>query len=74
MEEGRAVMAWCELRAAFRSFQLNLIASADVGANYPDRRAVLLQRCQRQIAAELHGADMRCQKGVLYGQGTKGTA
>ncbi len=65
MEEGRAVMAWCELRTAFRSFHLDRIASADVGARYPERRAVLLQRCRQQIAAELHDADMRCQEGVL---------
>lgn len=65
MEEGRAVMAWCELRAAFRSFHLDRIASADVGARYPERRAELLQRCRQQIAAELHDADTRCQEGVL---------
>lgn len=65
MEEGRAVMAWCELRSAFRSFHLDRIATADVGARYPERRAVLLQRCREQIAAELHDADTRCQEGVL---------
>lgn len=65
MEEGRAVMAWCELRGAFRSFHLDRIASADMGAGYPERRAVLLQRCRAQIAAELHDADMGCQGGVL---------
>lgn len=61
MEEGRAVMAWCELRQAFRSFHLHRIASAEAGARYPERRAVLLQRCRQQIAAELHDADTRCQ-------------
>lgn len=65
MEEGRAVMAWCELRTAFRSFHLDRIASADVGAKYPERRATLLQRCREQIAAELHDADTGCQGGVL---------
>ncbi len=65
MEEGRAVMAWCELRGACRSFHLDRIASADVGTTYPERRAVLLQRYRQQIAAELHDADRRCQGGVL---------
>lgn len=65
MEEGRAVMAWCELRNAFRTFHLDRIARADVGAKYLERRAVLLQRCRQQIAAELHDADTRCQGGVL---------
>ena len=65
MEEGRAVMAWCELREAFRSFHLDRIASADVGVRYPERRAVLLQRCREQIAAERRHADTRCQEGVL---------
>lgn len=65
MEEGRAVMAWCEMRGAFRSFHLHRIASAEMGAKYPERRAVLLQRYRRQVAAELHDADTRCQGGVL---------
>ncbi|WP_267381513.1 YafY family protein [Sphingomonas sp. GC_Shp_6] len=65
MEEGRAVMAWCELRGAFRYFHLERIANADVGAKYSERRAVLLQRCQQQIAAEQHDADTRCQESVL---------
>ena len=65
MEEGRAVMAWCELREAFRSFHLDRIAGADVGARYPERRAVLLRRCRQQIAVELHDADTGCQEGVL---------
>ncbi len=65
MEEGRAVMAWYEMRRVFRSFHLNRIASADVGAKYPERRAVLLQRCREQIAAEQHDAGTRCQGDVL---------
>lgn len=65
MEDGRAVMAWCELRRAFRTFHLHRVARADVGARYPERRAVLLQRCRAQIAAELHAADTGCQQGML---------
>ena len=65
MEEGRAVMAFCELRGAFRSFHLDRIASADLGVSYPERRAVLLQRCRQQIAAELHDAATGCQEGVV---------
>ena len=65
MEEGRAVMAWCELRGAFRTFHLDRIASADAGAKYPERRAVLLQRCREQVAAEQHDADTRCQGDML---------
>lgn len=65
MEDVRAVMAWCELRGAFRTFHLDRIASADLGATYPERRAVLLRRCREQVAAELHDADTRRQEGVL---------
>lgn len=64
-EEGCAVMAWCELRRAFRSFRLDRIASAALGPRYPESRAVLLQRCRAQIMVELHDADPRCQEGML---------
>lgn len=65
MRDGRAVMAWCELREAFRSFHLDRIASAEAGDRYLERRAVLLQRCRQQIAAERRHADTRCQGGVV---------
>lgn len=64
-DEGQAVMAWCELRGAFRSFHLTRVASAEAGARYPARRAVLLHRCRQQIAAERYAADTGCQHGVL---------
>lgn len=64
-DEGRAVMAWCELRMAFRSFHVARIVSAVVGERYPDRRAVLLQRYRQQIANELHDAATGCQGSVL---------
>ncbi|UAK25598.1 helix-turn-helix transcriptional regulator [Sphingomonas nostoxanthinifaciens] len=62
MEDGRFVIAWCELRNAFRHFRLDRIATADVGACYPERRAVLLQRWQQQLEAEQYNADKRCQE------------
>lgn len=65
MEHGRAVMAWCTLRAAFRTFHLDRVIAAEPGAPYPERRAVLIQRCRAQIAAELQHADTRCQGGMV---------
>lgn len=65
MEEGRAVMAWCELRRAFRCFHLVRIVSAALGKRYPERRTILVQRYREQIAIELHNAATVCQGGVL---------
>lgn len=61
MEEVRMVVAWCELRGAFRHFRIDRISSADMGDGYPERRAVLLRRWRDQQRAE-DDAVMICQQ------------
>jgi predicted DNA-binding transcriptional regulator YafY len=62
MEEVRMVVAWCELRSAFRHFRIDRISSANLGDAYPERRAVLLRRWRDQQRAEEVDAAMRCQQ------------
>jgi predicted DNA-binding transcriptional regulator YafY len=43
-DQARVLMAWCELRADFRNFRTDRIASAEVlDARYPKRRQALLE-------------------------------
>ena len=61
MEDIRMVVAWCELRSAFRHFRLDRISSANLGEAYPERRAVLLRRWRDQLRAEEVDAAIGCQ-------------
>jgi len=40
--EARVLIAWCEMRQAFRTFRTDRIAAADRRGRYPGRRAALL--------------------------------
>jgi predicted DNA-binding transcriptional regulator YafY len=52
-ESTRLVIAWCELRAAFRSFRTDRISAARFGeARYPERPATLRARWRRHREAE----------------------
>jgi predicted DNA-binding transcriptional regulator YafY len=48
MDNARVVVAWCELRRAFRFFRTDRIVSAVAGERYPARRADLLRDFQAQ--------------------------
>jgi predicted DNA-binding transcriptional regulator YafY len=65
MEDMRMVVAWCELRGAFRHFRIDRLASAKVSGVYPGRRAILLQDWRRQLEGEEKAADRNCQQDVL---------
>lgn len=55
----RLIIAWCELRQAFRSFRTDRMNHAEVLADkYPERRKVLLKRLQEQHAGESGGLQM----------------
>jgi predicted DNA-binding transcriptional regulator YafY len=61
MEDGQFVIAWCELRGAFRHFRLDRIAAAGLGDTFPQRRAQLLRRWRDQLSAEVLDAAISCQ-------------
>jgi predicted DNA-binding transcriptional regulator YafY len=61
MEEVRLVVAWCELRGAFRHFRLDRILSAQTQDSVPERRVVLLRRWREQQRTETANADTGCQ-------------
>ena len=61
MESNRFLVAWCELRAAFRSFRLDRILTAELREAFPERRAVLLTRWRGQLHSEAAAAT-RCQQ------------
>jgi predicted DNA-binding transcriptional regulator YafY len=46
MDNARVVVAWCELRKAFRFFRTDRVVSATTGERYPARRADLLRDFQ----------------------------
>ena len=49
----RLIMAWCELRQAFRSFRTDRMTRADVlDERYPARRKVLLKKMSEELAHE----------------------
>ena len=51
----RLILAWCELRQAFRSFRTDRMARAEVlEQKYPTRRKVLLKQMQDELERE-HG-------------------
>jgi len=52
MEDVRLVVAWCELRGAFRHFRLDRILSAQTEDLVPERRVVLLRRWREQQRTE----------------------
>ncbi len=62
MEERQMVVAWCEVRGAFRHFRLDRISSAKLDETIPERRAALLTRWRNQLRAEALDADTRCQQ------------
>jgi predicted DNA-binding transcriptional regulator YafY len=49
MDNARVVVAWCELRGAFRFFRTDRIVSAVAAERYPARRADLLRDFQAQL-------------------------
>jgi predicted DNA-binding transcriptional regulator YafY len=49
MDNARVVIAWCELRGAFRFFRTDRIVSAVAGERYPARRADLLRDFKAQL-------------------------
>lgn len=52
MERVRLVVAWCELRGAFRHFRVDRVVSLDLLADvYPRRRSDLLRAWQAEIDA-----------------------
>lgn len=49
----RLIIAWCELRKAFRSFRTDRMVAMDVlAAKYPERRKVLLKRWLEEVSEE----------------------
>jgi len=66
LEDARLIIAWCELRNAFRHFRLDRLVSAVAYGPYPGRRAVLLRRWSEQIEGEdVVSADISCQHDAL---------
>ena len=61
-EDLQMVIAWCELRGAFRHFRLDRISSAELGETFSERRSALLSAWRDQLRAEAHDADTRCQQ------------
>ncbi len=60
-ESIRVVMAWCELRESFRHFRTDRIVSLQTGPRYPERRAVLMRRWEKEEYPALrtvHPADI----------------
>ena len=49
MDNARVVVAWCELRGAFRFFRTDRIVSAVAGERYPARRTDLLRDFKAQL-------------------------
>lgn len=45
------VIAWCEMRSAFRSFRLDRIGGVELGGAGPERREVMLARWREELAA-----------------------
>ena len=55
----RLIMAWCELRQAFRSFRTDrMLVAAVLSENYPGRRKALLKQMQEEIGRESALAQM----------------
>jgi len=51
-DRARVLIAWCELRQAFRHFRLDRIAGLEIGGRYPRSRLALLSdwRAQERVA------------------------
>ncbi len=47
-DAARVVLAWCEMRQAFRHFRTDRIHSMSIGEKYPRRRADLLRDWERE--------------------------
>jgi predicted DNA-binding transcriptional regulator YafY len=57
------VIAWCELRQAFRHFRTDRIAEMTVREErYPARRAELLRRWQKEQKEEQDAAEQRASE------------
>jgi predicted DNA-binding transcriptional regulator YafY len=50
MDLARVLVAWCEMRQAFRFFRTDRLASAVEGDRYPARRVDLVRRFQDVIS------------------------
>lgn len=56
LNEVRIIVAWCELRSAYRTFRTDRIAAASLqGERYPGRRSDLLRTWQRQMQLDDNG-------------------
>ncbi len=56
LNEVRIIVAWCELRGAYRTFRTDRIAAASLqGERYPGRRSDLLRIWQRQMQLDENG-------------------
>jgi predicted DNA-binding transcriptional regulator YafY len=56
MNEARVLVAWCEMRVAYRTFRTDRIDAAnDIGARYPGRRSALLLKWRNQMKREEAG-------------------
>jgi predicted DNA-binding transcriptional regulator YafY len=56
MDKARVVMAWCELRTAFRFFRTDRIRAAKPLDRYPARRADLIRDFYVQLSDEHNAA------------------
>jgi len=56
LNEVRIIVAWCELRGAYRTFRTDRIAAASLqGERYPGRRSELLRTWQRLMQLDENG-------------------
>ncbi|RON10171.1 transcriptional regulator [Pseudomonas brassicacearum] len=56
MNEARVIVAWCELREAFRTFRTDRIAAArELGERYPGRRSDLLRAWRKAMQLDEAG-------------------
>jgi predicted DNA-binding transcriptional regulator YafY len=58
-EATRNIIAWCELRTAFRHFRTDRISHFDIlNYRYPKRRKALLKEWQEELRAEQEKPDL----------------
>jgi predicted DNA-binding transcriptional regulator YafY len=58
-EATRNIIAWCELRTAFRHFRTDRIAQVDILKDrYPKRRKALLKEWQEELRADMERPDL----------------
>ena len=56
LNEVRIIVAWCELRSAYRTFRTDRISAAnEQGERYPGRRSDLLRTWRKQMQLDEAG-------------------